>query len=105
RALLLTKAHKLSSTTSLMKFQRHGPFLDLLWFPETYRRPHENRQDEGFQWGLRGIPSGKQFGEDFRYFGQAATSKEKWAKILGYMLFRDLDTDWYKSEYYSYLPK
>jgi len=24
---------------------------------------------------------------------------------LGYMLFRDLDTDWYKSEYYSYLPK
>ena len=105
RALLLTKAHKLSSATSLMKFQRHGPFLDLLWFPETYRRPHENRQDEGFQWGLRGIPSGKQFGEDFRYFGQAATSKEKWAKILGYMLFRDLDTDWYKSEYYSYLPK
>jgi hypothetical protein len=105
KALLLTKAHKLTNITSLTKFQREGPFLDLLWFPETYRRPHENRQDEGFLWGLRGIPSTKQLGEDLRYFGEAATSREKWAKTLGYMLFRDLDTDWYKSEYYSYLPK
>jgi hypothetical protein len=103
--LLLTVAHKLTSITSLTKFKREGPFLDLLWFPETYRRPHENRQDEGFQWGFRGIPSRKQLGEDFRYFGEAVTSKEKWSKTLGYILFRELDTDWYKSEYYSYLPK
>ena len=105
QALLLTMAHKLTNITSLTKFKREGPFLDLLWFPETYRRPHENRQDEGFQWGFRGLPSRRQLGEDFRYFGEAATSKEKWAKTLGYVLFRDLDTDWYKSEYYSYLPK
>jgi len=105
QALLLTMAHKLTNITSLTKFKREGPFLDLLWFPEIYRRPHENRQDEGFQWGFRGIPSRKQLGEDFRYFGEAATSKEKWAKTLGYVLFRELDTDWYKSEYYSYLPK
>ena len=105
QALLLTVAHKLTNITSLTKFKREGPFLDLLWFPETYRRPHENRQDEGFQWGLRGVPSRKQLGEDLRFFGEAATSRESWAKTLAYVLFRDLDTEWYKSEYYSYLPK
>ena len=76
-------------------YQREGEFNNLLWFPETYRRPHENRTEE---------PMHTQLLNDFRFFGDTATSREAWADVLNYALFRRLDSGWYSSEYYSYLP-
>ena len=104
QAFLLTAGHGDRDAQALLRYQREGPFRDLLWFPESYRRPHENRQDEGFQRGLRGLPSRKQMGKDIQYFKEVATRRKSWADGLGYLIFRELEADWYKSEYYSYLP-
>ncbi len=76
-------------------YQRDGKFNNLLWFPETYRRPHENRTEE---------PMHTQLLNDFRFFGDTATSRQSWSDVLNYALFRRLDSSWYSSEYYSYLP-
>ena len=40
---------------------------------------------------------------DFNYFKEVATSRDSWFDALDYLIFRNLDSDWYKSEYYSYL--
>ena len=103
QALLLSKVHGGRDNQVLLGYQRQGPLRDLLWFPETYRRPHENRQDEGSQWGLRGIPSTEQLAKDFRFFLDVATSRDSWRDILAYILFRDLEKDWFNSEFYSYV--
>ena len=102
--LLLKANHGGDDVESKVVNQREGPFRDLLWFPESYRRPHENRQDEGSQWGIRGLPSTRQLSADFKYFGKVATNRESWADGINYLVFRDLDTDWFTSEYYSFLP-
>ena len=104
RTLLLKSPHGGEDVESGVENDREGPFRDLLWFPESYRRPHENRQAEGSQWGIRGIPSGKQLSEDFNYFGKVAVSRESWADGINYLVFRDLEADWFISEYYSFLP-
>jgi len=104
QAFLLTAGHGVRDSQALRRYQREGPFRDLLWFPESYRRPNENRQDEGFQRGFRGLPSKKQLDKDIQYFKKVATSRESWANGLRYLIFRELEDDWYNSEYYSYLP-
>ena len=104
RTLLLKSTHGGEDVESRVENEREGPFRDLLWFPESYRRPHENRQAEGSQWGVRGIPSTKQLSEDFSYFGKVAVSRESWADGINYLVFRDLEADWFISEYYSFLP-
>ena len=76
-------------------YQRRGPFKELLWFPETYRRPDENREEEAMH---------TQLVKDFGFFGDSVSSREKWAEALDYVIFRKLDSDWYQSEYYTYLP-
>ena len=103
RAYLLTVGHGNRNTETLQFYRQDGPRRNLLWFPESYRRPNENRQDEGFTWGFRGIPSKEQFSLDFKYFKEVATSRESWFGALDYLLFRNLERDWYTSEYYSYL--
>ena len=77
------------------RYRRRGPFRELLWFPETYRRPDENREEE---------PMHTQLAEDFRFFRDSVSSREKWAEALNYVINRQLTTDWYRSEYYAYLP-
>ena len=104
RTLLLSLAHGGSDVQSKIENQREGPFRDLLWFPESYRRPNEDRPGEGSQWGIRGLPSYQQLNKDLRFFKDVATNRESWADIMRYLIFRDLDDDWYKSEYYSFLP-
>ncbi|MCH6580610.1 MAG: hypothetical protein IH802_09645, partial [Nitrospinae bacterium] len=88
---------------TLDDYQQDGPLRNLLWFPESYRRPNENRPGEGFVWGFRGIPNKEQLSLDFKYFKEVATSRESWFEALDYLIFRNLDREWYKSEYYSYL--
>ena len=84
--LLLKANHGGDDDESKVVNEREGPFRDLLWFPESYRRPHENRQDEGSQWGIRGLPSTRQLSADFNYFGKVATNRESLGrrnKLLG----------------------
>ncbi len=81
-------------------YQRDGAFRNLLWFPETYRRPDEVVVDER----RRTEPMLVQLAKDFPFFVDTVTSREGWAGILNYLLFRDLETDWSDSKYYIYTP-
>ncbi|PKB65868.1 MAG: hypothetical protein BZY81_08975 [SAR202 cluster bacterium Io17-Chloro-G4] len=103
QAFLLSAAHSGRDGEALAGFQQEGPLRNLLWFyEEAYRRPGENRQDEGSLWGRKGLPSKTQLTKDFRYFKSVVNSKESWFDTLDYLLFRNLSGDWYNSEYYSY---
>ena len=45
-----------------------------------------------------------QLAKDFGFFRDSVSSREKWAEVLDYVIFRRLDSSWYHSEYYAYLP-
>ena len=95
-ALLLSGGHIGRDLDALNQYQREGPYRNLLWFPESYRRPGESRQTEGVE---------KQLTEDFWFFKKVATSRHSWNAALDYIIFRKLDAAWYQSEYYSFRPK
>ena len=40
---------------------------------------------------------------DLEFFRDAATDPEKWRQALKYLFSRDMESDWFKSEYYTYL--
>lgn len=82
------------------RYRKQGPFRELLWFPETYRRSDEKVGGQG----RRHDPMHSQLAKDFRFFADTAASRESWAGILNYFLFRDLQTEWSDSKYYIYLP-
>ena len=103
-AVLLTAPHIRPNASSLERFESDGPFRDLVWFPESYRRPNEDRPSEGFALGLRAFPNRKQLGLDIQYFKEVATSRKSWADGLAYLIHRRLDAEWYTSEFYRYLP-
>ena len=121
-ALLLSVEHGGRDAGALSAYQRDGPLRNLLWFnEEAYRRPGEQRfqcppgppglfcapegqEPEGHPWGLKGLPNKNQITKDFRYFKSVAANKESWFDALDYLLFRNLDGDWYNSQYYLYLP-
>ena len=94
-ALLLASSHGTRDSESLNGFERAGPLRNLLWFPESYRRPREDRKGEG---------PVEELVKDFAFFKEVATSRDAWSQALDYVIFRDLQRDWYTSEYYSYLP-
>ncbi|MCY4367375.1 MAG: TIGR03663 family protein [Chloroflexi bacterium] len=91
-ALLVASHHRPAG--SLTGFDEFGPRRNLLWYPETYRRPGEDRQSEEIIDEIRA---------DLVYFGEAGTSKDKWHQALKYFLTRDMESDWFNSEYYTYL--
>ena len=93
QAYLLTAAHDRRDKRELTEFQQEGPLRNLLWFPESYRRPGENRQAE--EWP-------EELTLDLEYFQDSLYRREAWKKSLNYLLFRDLEREWYTSEYYSY---
>ena len=103
-ARLLTLEHGDRDKEYLAQFVKRGPLQNLLWFPESYRRPGENRQDEGSFWGFRGVPGKEQFSKDLAFFRSSATSRKSWVQVMDYWLFRKLEREWYDSKYYSYLP-
>ena len=74
-------------------YQREGPMRNLLWYPETYRRPGEAR-DETALWG--------QLAADVDFFRDSATDPEKWQQAIEYIVARRQDSDWYSAEYYQY---
>ena len=103
-ARMLTMGHGDRDGEYLAEFEKRGPLKNLLWFPESYRRPDENRQAEGSFLGFRGIPGKEQVTKDLVFFRSSATSRKIWFEALDYWLFRRLEREWYDSKYYSYLP-
>ena len=95
-AILVASHHRAAGSGALEDYSESAPRRNLLWFPETYRRPGEDRQSEEF------IDEVKQ---DLMYFKEAAVSPEKWHQALGYLFTREMDTDWFNSEYYTYVRR
>ena len=93
--LLVKQPHVGDDADVQAGFRREGPFKELLWFPETYRRPDEDRATE---------PMHTQLAKDFAFFRDSASSRESWADALNYAIFRELDSPWFHSTYYSYIP-
>ena len=94
-ALLVEDTHIGDDDAVREIYRRQGAFIDLVWFPETYRRPGENREEE---------PMHTQLAKDFSFFGDTITSRDSWVAALDYVLFRRIERDWMTSEYYIYLP-
>ena len=72
---------------------KSGPMRNLLWYPETYRRPDESRTETAF-W--------RQLSADVNFFTATAAEPAKWRQALGYIVARHQGSDWYKAEYYQY---
>ena len=74
-------------------YRREGPMRNLLWYPETYRRPGEAR-DETAMWS--------QLTADVDFFRKSAANPEKWQQAIEYIVARRQESDWYSAEYYQY---
>ena len=74
-------------------YGREGPMRNLLWYPETYRRPGESREDTAF-W--------EQLTADVDFFRDAAVNPDKWQQAIEYIVARRQESDWYSAEYYQY---
>ena len=92
RMVLLGSAHSSGNSEAWAQFQREGPKRNLLWFPETYRRPGEDRQREKLK---------EELTKDLKYFKNVVGRRESWNAALDYLLFRELKHDWYFSDYYT----
>ena len=74
-------------------YEQTGPMRNLLWYPETYRRPHEARTETPF-W--------EQLQADTAFFAETAADPGKWREALDYIIARQQDSDWYSAEFYRY---
>ena len=74
-------------------YRREGPMRNLLWYPETYRRPGEARTDTGL-W--------KQLKADVSFFRNVASNPDKLRQVLEYTVARRQQSDWYSANYYQY---
>ena len=74
-------------------YEQTGPMRNLLWYPETYRRPHEARTETPF-W--------EQLQADTAFFAETAADPGKWREALDYIIARRQDSDWYSAEFYRY---
>ena len=102
RALLLIRSHAERDSSHLVEYQKSGPFSNLLWFPETYRRPGEDRKGEGLWWIF---PSGKQLEKDLEFAKESITSRGSWEGALDYFLYRRLSSRWWDSTFFSYISR
>lgn len=74
-------------------YRRQGPMRNLLWYPETYRRPGEARTNTGL-W--------KQLEADASFFRNVAANPDKLRQALEYIVVRRQQSDWYSASYYQY---
>lgn len=93
-AFLVASHNRPSSPGKMQGYDELDTRRNLLWFPETYRRPGEDRQMED---PIEEVLA------DLDYFRDAAADKEKWGQALDYLFTRDMESDWFKSEYYTYV--
>ena len=95
KGLLLIASHANRDSSQLAAYEKDGPFLNILWFPESYRRPGEDRRGESALEELK---------EDFSHFRRNLFRREAWHNSLEYFLFRRLGSEWWNSDFYAYLP-
>ncbi len=93
-ALLLSIPHGNRYQSHLQQMEREGPLHNLIWFPELYRRPDEDRPKESIFTEVR---------EDLAYFCEAFTQKSTWNAVVDYFLLRRIDGGWWDAKFYSYL--
>ncbi len=91
--LMLTSSHADRDGAELEGYEKSEALHSLLWFPETYRRPLEVRQDEGWKEELKA---------DLGFFKDVAASRGAWRSVLGYWIFRDLEQDWFTGDYFTF---
>ncbi|MBO55513.1 MAG: hypothetical protein CL886_07610 [Dehalococcoidia bacterium] len=93
---LITDPNRIANVDNLDGLHESELFRNLLWFPEIYRRPGENRQS---------TPIINEMTRDFSFFIDSAKDISKWRSAGDYFLYRKLGSDWYYSGYYEYSPK
>ncbi len=94
-AYLTEKSHAVEEQDA-GDYRREGPMRNLLWYPETYRRPEEARTETAM-W--------RQLTADVEFFTDSAVSREKWQQAIEYIVARRQDSDWYTAEYYQYFRR
>jgi len=92
-SLLLASNHADQEDAELKEYEKSDVLHSLLWFPETYRRPSEARQNEEWTEELK---------KDLPFFKDVATSRGAWRNALSYWIFRDLKQDWFTGDYYTF---
>ena len=92
RVYLAEHAHAVDADDA-GQYRKDGPMRNLLWYPETYRRPGEARTDTGL-W--------QQLAADASFFRDTAADPEKLRAALEYIIARRQESDWYSAEYYQY---
>ena len=91
---LMVSSRNLGNDDELTETHEKSDVLrDLLWFPESYRRPGENRMEES-PW--------EELAKDGAFFREQASSRQVWREVIGYILSRDLKRDWYAAEFHIY---
>ncbi len=94
KAVLMNETHANRDSKHLGEYEKSGPFKNLLWFPESYRRSGENRRNEGI---------GEQLKRDFLSLKNNITRGAAWKDMLDYFLFRELDSKWWDSRYFAFI--
>ena len=94
KAVLLIESHSNRDFGHLASYSKSGPFKNLLWFPESYRRPGADRRNEGL---------GEELQKDFQFVKDNITRRRPWKDALDYFLFRRLGSRWWDSTFYAYL--
>ena len=92
-SLILNSDHAGRRGTELLEYTKSEKMHSLLWFPETYRRPAEARQDEAWR---------DEIAKDLGFFKDVVSSRGAWRNALGYWIFRDLKQDWFTGDYYTF---
>ena len=92
-AYLAEHAHAVSENDA-KEYRKDGPRRNLLWYPETYRRPGESRTDTGM-W--------QQLAADIAFFRDTAADADKWRQALEYIIARRQQSDWFAADYYQYI--
>ena len=92
RVYLAEHAHAVDETDA-GPYRKEGPLRNLLWYPESYRRPGESRTDTGI-W--------RQLNADVAFFRDTAADPDKLQAALEYIIARRQDSDWFTADYYRY---
>jgi len=93
-ALALLDSHGRRDAIHLTKYAQTGPHRDLLWFPEVYRRPDEDRKKESFR---------EELPKDISFARDRVQDKESWRGGLDYFLYRKLSSEWWDTKFFTYL--
>jgi predicted membrane-bound mannosyltransferase len=95
-ALALLDSHGRRDSLHLTAYVQTGPHRDLLWFPEVYRRPNEDRKGERF-W--------EELPKDIAFARDRVQDKESWRGGLEYFIYRKLSSEWWDTRFFTYLSR